>query len=346
MLHTELPFVTRAGFRLENFAQKNSYLWNCSCPICGDLSSTTNRKKKRFYIYRPGAANHLNAKCHKCGYSTSFGSFLKQQFPDLFKEFVLEQYHSTSKAHVPHKNLNEILDLQPSKKYQQLIDKNTEGLKPCATLKPTHPVAKFLSKRQIPQDKWELLYYTTQFMKYTNGVVPGKFPDTKDDHPRLVIPFLDEHGKMYAYQGRAFGDEQPRYYTMKLDDRERIYGLDRLDTKFKKVYAVEGPLDSLFLPNCIAVSGSNFDCETVRALKSIITLIPDNEPRSKEIVKLIKKHIDLGYKVCMLPHSITSKDINEMILSGITSENLIELIDKNTFQGAAAQIRFAQWKMI
>ena len=346
MLHTELPFVTRAGYRLENFAQKNQYLWQASCPICGDTSSTSGRKKKRFYIYRPGNANHINCKCHKCGYSASFGSFLKLQFPDLFKEFVLEQYHGTSKAHVPHKNLSEIFDLQPSKKYVELMDKNVADLKPCDALKDSHPVAKFLLKREIPRDKWKLLYYTTQFKKYVNSVDPGKFKDLNDEHPRLVIPYFDDHGKMYAFQGRAFGNEQPRYYTIKLDDRERIYGLDRLNTNMRKVYAVEGPLDSLFIPNCIAVSGSNFDCETIRALKSVITLIPDNEPRSPEIVKLIKKHIDLGYKVCMLPHSIQTKDINEHILAGLTAPELIDIIDKHTYQGPQALLHFSSWKLV
>jgi hypothetical protein len=109
---------------------------------------------------------------------------------------------------------------------------------------------------------------------------------------------------------------------------------------------VEGAIDSLFIPNCIAVSGSNFDSDTTRALKSKLVLVPDNEPRSREICKLILKHIKLGYKVCMLPHSIKTKDINEHIQSGLTATEVQQLIDANTFEGIEAVLKFTHWKLV
>lgn len=346
MLHTELPFVNRLSPYLENFKHKNQYLWNFSCPVCGDLSK--GRKKIRGYIYRPGNANHLNVKCHHCGYSASFGSFLKLQFPALFKEFVFTQYQETSKSHVPHANFAGSLNLTsvPMQKEVLVTDARIDTLKCCGDLLSTHPVAKFLAKRKLPKDKWDLIYYTTHFKKYTNSLIKGKIPDDVEEHPRLIIPYFDIHGRMFAYSARAFDKREPRYYTIKLDDNERIYGLDRIDYKLNKVYAVEGQLDSLFLPNAIAVSGSNFDCETVRALKSVITLIPDNEPRSREIMKLVLKHIKMGYRVCMLPHSIKTKDINEHILNGMSIDDVVKMIDENTFQGAEALLKFAHWKLV
>lgn len=348
MLHVDLAYVGRVGMQLQNFAQKNQYLWNCSCPVCGDVGDS-GRKKKRFYVYRPGTANHLNAKCHKCGYSSSFGGFMKSQFPQLYKEYVLERYHASPTPHVPHKNISEVM-LVPKAvpnvvSEQPLRDATLDGLKCCDELKDSHPVAKFLLKRMIPRNKWELIYYALEFKKYTNSVLPGKFKDTKDDHPRLVIPYFNDHGKVFAFVARAFDDRQPRYMTIKLDDSERVYGQERLDTS-KRVYAVEGAIDSLFLPNCIAVSGSNFDCETTRPLKSILTLVPDNEPRSPAICKLINKHIRLGYRVCMLPHTFHEKDINEMILNGRQAKDVLQSIDEHTYQGAAAVLRFSQWKLV
>lgn len=342
MIHCELPYVSRVGLYLPNFSHKNQYLWNSSCPVCGDMSK--GKQKKRFYIYRPGNANHLNCKCHHCGYSTSFGSFLKLKFPEFYKEFVFEQYQQTSKSHVPHANAAEMFPVL-KKNHNELVDVNMTSLKSCESLKDEHPVAKFLKRRMIPRDKWNLLFYTVKFKKYTNSIIPNKFKDIEEDHPRLVIPYTNEHGKMFAFVARAFGKEEPRYYTMKIDDSERIFGLDRLDYS-KRIYAVEGPIDSLFIDNTIAVSGSNFDCETTRALKSSLVLVPDNEPRSKEICKLILKHINLGYKVCLLPHSIKTKDINDHILSGLTAEQVKHIIDENTFQGAEALLKFTQWKMV
>lgn len=340
MLYQESTFVTRISPYVLNFKQKKPYLWGLSCPICGDISK--GRQKIRGYIYRPGTSDHLNYKCHHCSASMSFGTFLKTKFPELYKEFVYSRYELTSKAHVPHKNFTEMVATESF----PLTDAALDRLKPCANLKDTHPVAKYLNKRMIPKDKWSGIYYTLEFMKYTNSVVPGKFKKIEDDHPRLVLPYFAEHGKMFAFVARSFGKEEPKYYTIKIDeDKERIYGLDKVDYS-KKIYAVEGPIDSLLIPNAIAVSGSSFDTPTMQALKSVVTIVGDNEPRSREIVKIIKKNIDLGYKVCMLPHTVKEKDINELILSGMTSDEIVELIDANTYQGVKAKLKFVEWKLV
>lgn len=340
MLYQESTFVTRISPYVLNFKQKKPYLWGLSCPICGDISK--GRQKIRGYIYRPGTSDHLNYKCHHCGASMSFGTFLKTKFPELYKEFVYSRYELTSKAHVPHKNFPELVKTESF----PLTDSSLDRLKPCVGLPDTHPIAKYLNKRMIPKDKWNSIYYTLEFMKYTNSVLPGKFKKVEDDHPRLVLPYFTEHGKMFAFVARAFGKEEPKYYTIKIDeDKERVYGLDKVDFS-KKIYAVEGPIDSLFIPNAIAVSGSSFDTPTMQALKSVVTIVGDNEPRSREIVKILKKNIDLGYKVCMLPHTVKEKDINELILSGMTSNDIVELIDANTYQGVKAKLKFVEWKLV
>src|SRR5690606_21687524 len=119
----------------------------------------------------------------------------------------------------------------------------------------------------------------------------------RNEHPRILFPYFNIHGKVFAYSARALHEtEEAKYYMIKLDETERVYGVDRLDFS-KRVYAVEGQIDSLFLPNCVAVSGSSFDTATLQQLKTNLTIIPDNEPRSREITKIIKKTIDLGYSV-------------------------------------------------
>lgn len=344
MLYIDSRYAVMLAPRVKNFKQKKDYLWNLSCSICGDVSK--GRQKARGYIYKVPGQGTLNYKCHHCGASMSLGNFLKQTAPDLFKQYVFDNYQETAKARVPHANIQEVVKLDALDTSVTLLDSNLEGLRCCGDLDVAHPVAKYLIKRQIPQDKWKLIFYTTAFKAYTNSLIPGKFKDTEEDHPRLIFPYFNEHGKMFAYSARAFSDKhQPKYYTIKLDDTERIYGLDRVDYS-KRIYAVEGPIDSLFLPNCIAVSGSSFDTPTLQAVKSNITIISDNEPRSREIVKIVKKNILLGYSVCMLPHTVTHKDINEMILDGMTSEEIIELIDQNTYKGTEAIMKFNfEWRM-
>lgn len=340
MLYQESTFVTRISPYVLNFTQKKPYLWGLSCPICGDVSK--GRQKVRGYIYRPGSSDHLNYKCHHCGASMSFGSFLKTKFPELYKEFVFSRYELTSKARVPHKNFPAMVKTEAF----PLVDSAVDKLKKCEGLGDNHPVAKYLLKRMIPKEQWKHIYYTLDFMKYTNGLLPNKFKKLENDHPRLVLPYFTEHGKMFAYVARAFGNEEPKYYTIKLDeDKERIYGLDRLDYS-KKIYAVEGPVDSLLLPNAIAVSGSSFDTPTMQALKSVVTIVSDNEPRSREIVKILKKNIELGYNVCMFPHTVKEKDINDLIVSGMSSKEIVDLIEANTYHGIKATLKFAEWKLV
>jgi hypothetical protein len=160
----------------------------------------------------------------------------------------------------------------------------------------------------------------------------------------MIIPYFTPAGKCFAFQARAYGKEEPKYYTIKVDaTEEKIYGLDRIDYG-KPIYIVEGPIDSLFIPNCLAVSGSSFDMPTIRSILTNATLVMDNEPRSKDITKLLDKNIKLGYNVCMFPEHIEQKDINEMILAGMTSEEIVETINTNTFKGIEAKLRFSTWK--
>jgi DNA primase len=167
------------------------------------------------------------------------------------------------------------------------------------------------------------------------------------DHPRLLIPFRDEQGEIFAYQGRAFGNEQPKYITIKLKDEDKIFGLDRV-TKDKHIYVVEGPLDSLFLDNCIAVAGATFGKPLMIEGRLIendqLTIIFDNEPRNKEICKQIEKTIATGRNVCLWPEHNSHKDINDMIVAGYTKHDIENQIKQFTFSGATAKLRFTAWR--
>jgi hypothetical protein len=182
-----------------------------------------------------------------------------------------------------------------------------------------------------------------KFKEFVNKL-KYSFTDTKYDAPRLIIPFYDEDGKCIAFQGRAFGKEQPKYITIKLDETvEKIYGLDRMDHN-KRVYVTEGPIDSMFIPNAIAVAGAGFNTKFIQAIKDNATLIMDNEPRSPQICKFIEKLIDEDYAVCLWPETIEHKDINEMVMHGASIDTIMNTINTNTFQGMEAKLKFVEWR--
>ena len=342
MLHIDTKYASMLSTRLRNFAKKNDYLWNYSCPVCGD--SKSNSRKARGYIYK--FKQDLLVKCHKCGYSTNIGNLIKFVDTNMYDQYVIERYKSGATRYNDHKEVGEyIAEVSPVDITNiQLEDSVLEDLSSIAELPDSHPAKQYVIKRKIPEDKWNLLYFAPRFKTYTNTITPKFTEPVKDEHPRLIIPYFNSHGKVIAFQGRAFGKEEPKYFTIKInDEEEKIYGLERIDFS-KRIYVVEGPLDSLFLPNAIAVSGSSFDTPTIRQLLTNATIVMDNEPRSKEITNQLAKYIDKGYNVCMYPETVTEKDINEMILSGKTPDQILNLINTNTFNGIEAKLRFSTWK--
>jgi transcription elongation factor Elf1 len=340
MLYIDAKYASIVGSRLRNFKQKKDYLWNYSCPVCGD--SSKNKLKARGFIYK--AKNDLFVKCHNCGYGTNLGNFIKYVDSKLYDEYVLERYKSGASKYNDHKDIAETNVILTQSKL--LEDSVLDGLKRLDILDEDHPAVQYLIDRKIPEDKWDLLYFAPKFKTYTNNVTPKFAEPIQDDHPRMIIPFFTPAGKCFAYQGRSYGKEEPKYYTIKVDEtQEKIYGLDRVDYS-KRIYVVEGPIDSLFLPNCIAVSGASFDTPTIRQLLVNATIIMDNEPRNKDIVKQLDKYITLGYNVCMFPDSVKEKDINEMILAGRSSFEILELINTNTTSGIEAKLKFSDWKKI
>lgn len=340
MLYIDAKYASILGSRLRNFKQKNDYLWNYSCPVCGD--SSKNKLKARGYIYRK--KSDLFVRCHNCNYGTNIGSFIKYVDTTLYDEYVLERYKSGASKHTDHQDVSEIIPEVAT--IELLEDDILEGLSRLDTLDVTHPAVSYLIKRKIPRDKWHLLYFAPKFKKFTNSVTPKFQEPIVDEHPRMIIPYFTPAGKCFAFQGRAYGAEEPKYYTIKVDEtEEKIYGLDRVDYS-KRIYVVEGPIDSLFLGNGIAVSGASFDTPTVRSLLPNATIVMDNEPRNKDIVRQLAKYIELGYNVCIFPESVEEKDINDMILSGKTPDEILELINTNTHRGIEAKLKFSSWKKV
>ena len=337
MLYIDSKYVSLISYKLRNFKKKNDYYWNFSCPICGD--SKKNPLKARGYVFK--TENRLVYKCHNCGVSTNVGNLIKQLDPIIYNEYVLERYKESTSSHNDHVKLEETtLAVRPEPiLYDSILDK----LHRVDQLSAEHPAKQYIIKRRIPENKWSLFYYTNKFKTWSNSI-KYQFTNLENDTPRLVIPFFNDHGKCFMYQGRAFGDEQPKYISIKLDDKEeKVFGMDRLNYS-KRIFVVEGPIDSIFLPNSVAIGGAGFDIPFTQGIKTNATLVMDNEPRSKEICKYIEKLINEDYAVCLWPDTTQEKDINEMILAGKTIDSIMETINTNTFQGMEAKLKFTTWR--
>jgi len=331
MSYIDTKYLNIISPYLQQFKKKGDNLWNFRCPYCGD--SQKSRIKARGFVFRK--KNDLFFKCHNCGTGASLGNLIKTIDSKTYKDYIMERYK---------KGVETRSSPQPEFKFNAPVFRKKgilEGLKSIKNLPDDHPAKQIVERRKLPVESLSDLYLCESFFKFTNSIIKGKFPSLDGDHPRLLIPFRGEDGEVFAYQGRAFGNEQPKYITIKIDeDRDKIFGLDKVD-KSKPILVVEGPLDSLFLDNCIAVAGADFS-----NMEGDLTVIYDNEPRNKEINKQIEKTIDQGKSVCLWPDNIEYKDINDMIIAGYSKKEIQDIITNNTFSGVAAKLRFADWRRI
>jgi hypothetical protein len=324
--YIDLKYIMMVSPRLDKFKKVRDNLFNFRCPYCGD--SQKSQSKARGYFYRK--KNDFFYRCHNCAKGTTFGKVLEYIDSETYKQYVMERWRGSA----PNTKEPEFNFTAPKFKKK---DPKLESLTPINKLNTDHPARQFVESRQIPEEFYSDLYLCSKFFEWAKI---GTLVPRRQDHPRLVIPFRDETGEVFAAQGRAFGKETPKYLTVKFQDKPKIFGLDRADLS-RKIHVVEGPIDSLFVDNCLAMAGADFG-----SLPEDATIILDNEPRSKEIIRRMENLIKNNYELVIWPDSIPHKDINDMILAGMTSEDVQELIKQNTYNGLQATARLSAWKRI
>tara|TARA_B100000085_G_scaffold252268_1_gene249883 strand:+ start:536 stop:1294 length:759 start_codon:yes stop_codon:yes gene_type:complete len=215
---------------------------------------------------------------------------------------------------------------------------NVVDLTPVSELNKEHPARDYLERRKI--EDLDSFYYCPKFKDWTNRQ-KKTFDTLRQDSARIIIPLRDKDGTMFGFQGRSLAPKAKiRYITIMLDDSmPKVYGLDRIDPT-KEVYVTEGPFDSHFITNAIAMCGSDVD---LRSFDYQFIYAFDNEPRSREIVTKIEGAIRGGNKVVIFPKSIKEKDLNDMALAGHDVQSLVE---SNTYSGLEAQLKLNEWKRV
>ena len=330
--YIDLKFINDLSGRLSQFKKKTDYLFNFRCPHCGD--SQKSKTKARAYLYR--VKNDMFFKCHNCGQGQNLANFIKFIDPKLYEQYLLERYKKSAPATPKPK-----FDFKPTKFTNQTP---IDDLKSIKDLPEDHPARLYCVNRKIPEKYFDKLFLSDKFMTLVNEVKPNTYKITKD-HPRLIIPFYDTTGKLFAFQGRAFGKEQPKYLTIKLDEnKQKVYGLDKINFQ-QPIYITEGPIDSLFIDNCLAAGGADLFLKN-KIPNENITYIFDNEPRNKEIVKRMYKVIEQDFNVVIWPEDLQLKDVNDMIMSGLTKLELQDIISNNTYSKLSALTKLNYWKKI
>ena len=315
-------YINLVSSRLQRFKRVKADLYNFRCPICGD--SQKNKSKTRGYLYAIKA--NVNYKCHNCGASMSLNNFIKQIDPVIAKQYAFEKFKDG------HTGRNFVTE-EPTFNFEAPKFKKKLDLPKASTV----PIAKlYLEKRKLNPTKF---YYADKFKAWTNSL-KETFEDVNYDEPRIIIPLFYKDN-LVGFQGRSLGPNKVKYITVMINDNApKIYGLDEIK-KESPVYITEGPFDSSFIKNSIAMCGADADVHKWGVSNPV--WIYDNEPRNNEIVKRISNTISKGDKVVIWPSNINEKDINDMVLSG---HNVQELVESNIYNGLEANLKFNIWKRI
>jgi hypothetical protein len=283
--------------------------------------------------------------CHNCELTYNFNNFLKNLDFQLYSEFSLEKLKDEKSPQ--QKELEDFVEKM--KKPVFLQSGPLKGLKKVSQLSADHPCKAFISNRQIPNPYHAKMFFCPKFFTWTNDIIPGKFDIVSllYDEPRLLIPFFDTEKNMHAFQGRALDSKsKTRYITIVNDETTpKVYGLDSVDFN-KKTYVFEGPIDSMFVPNSIATAGGDL-VSTVKDLpKKNLVVVYDNEPRSVDTKKKLDKAIINGYNVCIWPSNLEHKDVNDMILAGLSTDFVRYIIDTHTYNDLRAKLALNTWSKV
>lgn len=330
----ENEYITRLSSRVRNFKKKSNSLWNFSCPVCGD--SRQNPYKARGYLLRDGF-NYI-FKCHNCSDARSFESLLRHHFPDLYQNYKLDKYKNLNNG----KNNEKIVEDEESvkafyKKSDRLFDRLFDRID---QLPIDNPGVQYVLSRKIPRETWDRLYYIDDISRIKAF---NSEKHIKGNEPRLVIPLYSRKGDLCGLTARALTESKMKYIILRLVKGDQLsFGLDRCSFN-EDIYVVEGPIDSLFLPNAVASCNADFKGVVSQIPKEKAILILDNQPRNPQIMQQYRYWCDKDVRLFVWPDSFPHKDINDCVSAGMTIDEVLDLIQENTFQGLALKLRLAQW---
>lgn len=336
-------YVGLLSMYVKGFVVKSNipYQANMRCPICGD-SEKSIRKKRGWLLER---SNRVSFYCHNCNVSISLGNLLKTLNPSLGEEYLTDSFIEKRSRSIR----SDKIDVESFKTDTKFSNVNTIKLKKISQLPPNHGAKKYVVDRKIPSHSHYRIYYCSRFSKWVHSYIPDKFDTNTYDRlnvPRLILPFFDEENNMFGFQARSFSKKESfRYMTIMLDEnRSKIFGLDKVNFD-DKYYVTEGPIDSLFLKNSIALAGTNTNLSELKNTGNA-TFVFDLEPRNSQIVDRMKKCIEMRNNICILPHTMLKygKDLNDFALSGMSLSDIKKMIDNHTYTGLEAELKLSEWR--
>jgi hypothetical protein len=307
--------------------------YQCGCPICREGNSI-GRKQRCYYI-----PSNNNIYCHNCGWSSSPLNWVKEagnlSFNDVIDE--LKDFDVDVEEYIERRD-------QPEKKEASTLPKD------CINL---------LDELQVE------FFKNNNTVKRAINIIKSRKLDTAVNRPkalyvslndnvhkdRLVIPFYDSNGEIVFYQSRSIfaNDTKPKYIS-KVNSTKSLYGFDNIDASLDDVFIFEGPINSFFVNNGLAVAGiqekshqsfTRKQEEQLSALKLFRRIwVLDSQWVDSASLSKSKILADQNETLFIWPENIGRKykDFNDLAIKFNLNELSAKFITDNSYKGMGAKI--------
>lgn len=284
------------------------------CPICQEGNSKGKKQRCHLYYYD----NNLMVHCFNCGMHHHFGKYLKEYFPLLYKQYLLD-------SGIIKNDFKENPKLESKPKELKLFTFKDIGLDFIPITDSKRGMA-YLYSRGVDPKYFKLFYY-------------GNYRNLGDG---IVIPFW-YNDKMYGFQYRNINKKIFRVYLPPQNQGYKIYNFFSSE---KELYVFESVFDlysnDLPLEKKISAFGSDIDINKFKNKKLIFCFDNDETGYKKAL-----KYAELGFKIFVWPDNIKQKDFNEILQKGIKfgkdpkelRKKISKLIINNTFEPLEAIVR-------
>lgn len=305
---------------------QNSY--NAECPVCKEGKSS-GRSRRLFYF-----PLKQYFYCHNCARSWLPFEWVKEvtnlSVPEILKRN--KDKFKQNNVYIP-TTLNKETNIQT---VQEELPSNSIDL--------TDPLQlRFFAENKVVQTsieyckKRKLLEAVNTCKKFYLSL------DDKVHKNRLIIPFF-YNKRIVSYQTRSlFSNQTPKYKT-KVGEKH-LFGLDNIDSNIPFVFLFEGPIDSMFVRNGLAMTSLSLTELQTKQLNSLIGYEPiyvfDNDKNNQTVTKKINKCIEANKRIFIWPKEFKSfKDFNEICIRLNQTEIPWQFVEKNSCKGESAKLKF------
>ncbi len=334
MSYLDSKYARLAGAYLNKFKETRNNHFNFRCPKCGD--SKTDPEKSRGWFYLKDRT--LKFKCHNCGYTkASLLKFLQEFIPNLYTDYLLELNGPRRPSQTT--DPKRVYSIEKANRIKSLSHSITPGR---LFKKLDEESKEYLKNRKVPEIFWSRIYCTDRFKTITNNLIKDKFSNNEEYGRKFIIfPLISKDQNFIGYQGRCITSTKgPKYITIAFHKNryQTIFGADRVSCK-KRVWIFEGPIDSLFIENSIALCGASKSIDFEEYPNRVFVLDPDT--RNPQIVKMYNQLITKGERIVILPKRYSGMDTNDLVLQGIDP---LKLYKQHSYSGLMAKVEIAKWK--